>query len=192
MVNKKDLKYDHDKTVTPHFESYLRISLASVKTKMTIVDSWVNIWFRFPTGAHNLSSADFFSTFPRRGEGPTVWRSSWLEKKKKWNKSKHASIKYMGKWVLLACQLLLCTSFLCKDAPLRDVSPYPGSHICSKENVKLTKLKRDSKRFLFGQKRISRLVLLFLTNIWKAIDSLLFTNEFSQCLTRGVYLTVVS
>lgn len=133
-----------------------------------------------------------FQLSPGEGRDPRYGGHLDFKKKKKWNKSKHASIKYMGKWVLLACQLLLCTSFLCKDAPLRDVSPYPGSHICSKENVKLTKLRRDSKRFLFGQKRISRLVLLFLTNIWKAIDSLLFTNEFSQCLTRGVYLTVVS
>ena len=38
--------------------------------------------------------------------------------------------------------------------------------LSSKENVKLTKVRSDFKRFLLekGQKRISRLVLLFLTN----------------------------
>ena len=102
---------------------------------------------------------------------------------KKLNKSKHASIKCIVKCILLACQLPLCSTCLCGDAP---PTPYPSVILSSKENVKLTKVRSDFKRFLLekGKKRISHLVLLFLTNTWKAIDSLLFTNELSVLDTR--------
>ena len=50
-----------------------------------------------------------------------------------------------------------------RDAP---PTPYPSVILSSKENVKLTKVRSDFKRFLLekGKKRISHLVLLFLTN----------------------------